>query len=132
MTMRTKDFRIGPGASSLILIVLVLCLSVLGLLTLSGARGDERLSARAANVAESAAKLNVAAEESLAALYEALKNDTALPEGMTREGDTVAWTLTDEDGRTLSCAVRVAENGRPVWTEHRLLTESGIELEDIW
>ena len=45
--MQNKNsYRIGPGAASLLLIVMVLCLTVLGILGLSSARSDFRLAQR--------------------------------------------------------------------------------------
>ena len=53
----------GPGAASLILIVVILSMSVLGMLALMSARNDRNLSRRSAEVAEAVYSLNEAAEE---------------------------------------------------------------------
>ena len=63
-----RKYRFGPGAALITLLAVVLAMSALGVLTLLSARGDEVLSERAARVAESVARLDVRAEESLAAL----------------------------------------------------------------
>ncbi len=49
--MNQREYRIGPGAASLMLLVVVLSMSVLGMLALMSARSDENLSLRSAEVA---------------------------------------------------------------------------------
>ena len=70
--MNQREYRIGPGAASLMLLVVVLSMSVLGMLALMSARSDENLSLRSAEVARQVAELNVSAERSLAELDDAL------------------------------------------------------------
>ena len=48
--MNQREYRIGPGAASLMLLVVVLSMSVLGMLALMSARSDENLSLRSAEV----------------------------------------------------------------------------------
>lgn len=150
--MNRKEYQIGPGAASLMLIVVVLGMSVLGLLSMMNARGDNRLSMRSAEVAEEAYGLSSAAECSLAALdavlvecaaqaedddgWLALVTD-ALPEGMTISGRTVRWSEQNEEGRKMLCAVELEEFGAPQrtrWTEHKLYTQlDDMEpQEDTW
>ena len=138
--MNRKDYHIGPGAASLMLIVVVMGMSVLGILAMMNARSDNRLSMRGAEVAEQTYGLSSAAERSLAALdavlltcAEQAEDDAgwlalvaeALPEGMTITDRTVAWT--EEGGeRKLACAVELNEFGeetRMRWTEHKLITQ---------
>ena len=135
----------GPGAASLILIVVILSMSVLGMLALMSARSDMNLTARSAQVIEAVYELNCAAERRLASLDDvvvALRGDGAdaeallsrlaerLPAGMTLEGRIVSWT--EEDGlRQLSCAVEVLPAngaGRLRWIEHSLTAMT----EEIW
>ena len=71
--MSQREYRIGPGAASLMLLVVVLSMCVLGVLALMGARSDEGLSLRSIQVAQEVARLNVQAERSLADLDEKLK-----------------------------------------------------------
>ena len=47
--MNQREYRIGPGAASLMLLVVVLSMSVLGMLALMSARSDENLSLRSAS-----------------------------------------------------------------------------------
>lgn len=149
--MNRKDYHIGPGAASLMLIVVVMSMSVLGILAMMNARSDNRLSMRAAEVAEQAYGLSSAAERSVAALDAVLvqcadqaEDDEgwlalvaeALPEGMTLSDHTVTWT--EEGGeRKLVCAVELNELGeetRMRWTEHRLVTQLDdmVPQEDTW
>ena len=58
----------GPGAASLILIVVLLSMSVLGMLALMNARSDSRLSRRSVQVAQAGYALNAEAEAQLAKL----------------------------------------------------------------
>ena len=146
-----RDFHIGPGAASLILIIVILSMSVLSVLALTNARSDERLTVRSANVVEAVAQLNAEAERSFADLdgtLAAVRNgaDTeeaylaaisaSLPEGMALNGNNVEWTTVDEDGRKLYCAVEVlplTSETRCTWKQHRLSSEfAEMELEDIW
>ena len=47
---RKSNVSFGPGAASLILIVVILSMSVLGMLALMNARNDDRLSSRSIDV----------------------------------------------------------------------------------
>lgn len=118
-----REYHIGPGAASLMLIAVVLAMSILALLSVMSARNDRNLSLRAAQVTQEIYALNARAERSLAELDAALKGGTALPEGMTRDGDAVYWDETTDSGRTLHCGVSVSSEGAPEWIEHRLETE---------
>ena len=149
--MNRKDYHIGPGAASLMLIVVVLGMSVLGILAMMNARSDNQLSMRSAEVAEQAYSLSSAAERSLAALDAVLFQcageaeddagwltlvESKLPEGMTMSGRTVEGI--EEGGeRNLKCAVELNEFGeetRMRWTEHRLITQLDdmVLEEDTW
>ena len=144
--MNRRKIALGPGAASIILIVVVLALCMLSMLTLVTAKNDLNLSERSAEMIESVYALNASAERRLAALdtllvqtmkthpgREACLSALAeqLPEGMALEGDTVSWTE-PLDNRWLECRVRLLpENGtrRTEWTGHRLIVE---EPEDDW
>lgn len=149
--MNRKSYQIGPGAASLMLIVVVLSMSVLGMLSMVNSRSDNRLSIRSAEVAEQAYQLSSAAEQSLANLDAVLVDCAAqaeddeswlalvaeaLPESMTLSGRTVTWT--EEGGeRQLKCAVELSEFGeetRARWTEHKLVTQLDdmVPQEDTW
>ena len=127
---------LGPGASSLILIFVVLALSVLGMLSLLTARNDLKFSERSAQVIEAVYRLNEQAEESRAQISRILaENAEALPEPYELFEDEIAWSeeiqisldtdTADENARTmtLDCAVRILpdpENTRTEWIRHDL------------
>lgn len=137
--------RVGPGAALVTLVVVVLSLSVLGMLTLMDARNDDRLSERAARVAEEIAVLEARSEESLAALDALLAQcaaqaqdeedylarvAAALPEDRMLAGRQILWREEDR-GRSLECAAEIAPLGdfpRIQWREHRLNGET----EEAW
>lgn len=139
--MNRKDYHIGPGAASLLLIVVMLSMSVLGMLAMMNARSDYRLSARSIEVTEQIYTLSTAAERSLASLDKIIadsaaeaENDTQwlqiladrLPAGMTMEDREISWTVQTTEGRSVLCAVKLADWGqtpRVHWTRHQLFTQ---------
>ena len=138
--MNRRDFQIGPGAASLLLIAVVLCMGVLGSLSLVSSRGDAKLSERSLRMTESAAQLYLEAEQKLAALDGLLaelsdaEDDEAylaaiqehLPSDAQLSERTLRWEEASEDGRRVTCAVELAPLGempRVRWTDHRLWTE---------
>ncbi len=143
---RKSRISFGPGAASLILIVVILSMSVLAMLALMNARSDIRLSERSIQVIEAACALNDQAERSLAALdavaaecaAEAAGDEEAylesvsgrLPMDAMLDGRIIAWTETD-GYRTLECAVELmplGERPRLQWNTHRLTAIT----EDTW
>ena len=139
---KKSSVSLGPGASSLILIFVVLSLSVLGMLSLMSGRNDLRLSVRSAEVVEQVYQLNDRAEATRAELGELVHRcgenagaiddvlsavKKALPEGVSLEGDTLVWQETDET-RTLDCAVIVTfDEGQAstAWLKHDLTSSIG-------
>lgn len=139
---RKSRIAFGPGAASLILIVVVLSMSVLGMLALMNARNDSRLSGRSADVARAVAELNNRSERSYAALDELLRDYAGmtlseeefraairrnLPAGMRLEEDCVSWEETDGT-RTLTCQAAISplgETPRLRWTLHQLSAVAG-------
>ena len=142
---RKSNVAIGPGAASLILIVVILSMGVLGMLALMNARNDARLSSRSTSVVVAGYELNDKAERKLAELDSAVAECAALsdgddafltavrgrlPEGMLMDGRMVTWSETD-GLRTLSCAVEVLPLGdgqRLAWRTHRMTAVT----EEIW
>ena len=127
---RRSSIRFGPGASSLILIFVVLSMSILGMLALINGRNDFQLSRRSAQVIEAVYQLNERAELRRAEL-DALVRDHAdyadlLPEGVSLEDGALCWA--EEDGlRTLDCALAV-QDGCTAWLRHDMMAET----EDDW
>lgn len=140
--MKRRNFYIGPGAASLLLVIVVVSMSVLGLLGLMSARSDEKLMQRSRDFVTAEYETSARAERSLAQLDALLANcargaagDAAylervareLPEGMELSGRTVAWTESSALGRGLRCAVELSELGaqpRFAWREHSFVAES--------
>ena len=144
---RKSNVSFGPGAASLILIVVILSMGVLGMLALMNARNDVQLSRRSIEVVAAGYDLNDRAERDVAELDAVLARCAAstfsdeaylaavrgnLPDGMLmgQEDRTVSWELSD-GLRTLSCAVEVLPQGekeRLRWRDHRLTAVT----EDVW
>ena len=119
----------GPGAASLILIVVILSMSVLGILSLMNARNDHRLITRSVEVVQAGMLLNNRAERALANLDEIAVRGS-LPAGMEMNGRTISWEESNSY-RTLACAVELlplGESERLRWHTHRLTAIT----EDIW
>ena len=143
---RKSRISFGPGAASLILIVVILSMSVLGILALMNARSDIKLSDRSVQVVEATYALNENAERRLASLdaiasrYAAISetdDDYAaamrafLPTDMAMSDRTISWEETD-GVRTLECAVTLNPKGegpRFQWVNHRLTATT---TEDAW
>ena len=134
---RKSRISFGPGAASLILIVVILSMSILGILALMNARSDSRLSRRSIEVIAAGYALAEVSERSVAnldalvvrcsdkadteeAFLEVLRQN--LPANMTLEDRQISWEETD-GFRTLECVVEVAPLGaqpRLEWRVHRL------------
>lgn len=135
-----SSISLGPGASSLILIFVVLSLAALGMLSLMTSRSDLGLAERSAQVTEAVYALNVLAEEKRAELDGILKDcaekeeealEAALPEDVEREDSLLLFTV--EDGaRMLDCALEVLPSGegpRMAWVRYNLTAETE---DDSW
>ena len=144
--MNRQKVAVGPGASSLILIAVVLTLCVLTVLTMVSARSDEAMARRSLESRQEVYSLFAAGEVSLSRLDAVLaacrqeKPDSMetylaaveekLPEGMKISDDLVSWTE-KKGNRSLECTVRILKpesDKRTQWTSHRLA--SGVEWED--
>ncbi len=135
--MNKRKVAVGPGASSLILIAVVLTLCILAVLTMISARNDDALSTRSAETATEIYTLSASAEKSLATLDALLVRcrkeagdeesyltavEENLPEGMSLEENVVSWTES-LNNRRLECKVRLLstdKEARYEWTAHRL------------
>ncbi len=145
--MNKRKIALGPGAASLILIVVVLSLCMLSMLAIISSRNDMSLASRSAEMITRVYELSDKSERRLAELdavlvkcrEEAGENQEAylaaveenLPEGMTIEEDIVSWTE-PLDNRTMNCAVKLAGPGempRAEWHNYKLKVD---EPEDDW
>ena len=141
-----RKVALGPGAASLILIVVVLSLCMMAMLTQIGARNDYNLCKRSAEMVQRVYELNAQSEKKLAELDAVLvaeqKNASGmdaylkavgekLPEGMTLEEDKITWTE-PLDNRNLQCVVQLlppGEKQRTKWISHKLVVD---EPEEEW
>lgn len=130
-----RKIALGPGAASLILIVVILSLCMLSMLMLISSRNDGSLAARGTEMITKVYDLFDKSEHRLAKLdaylmrcqQETQDMDTYLklveenlPEGFTMEGDIITWT-DPLDKRILTCSVRLlppGETERAVWVVH--------------
>ena len=145
--MNKRKVALGPGAASLILIVVVLSLCMMAMLTQISARNDYNLCARSAEMVQRVYELNEQSEQKLAELdallvkarkeagddQEAYLNmvEELLPEDMSLEEDRVTWTE-PLDNRNLECIVQLlppGEKQRTKWISHKLVVE---EPEEDW
>ena len=145
--MKHREYRIGPGAASLLLVVVVVSMSALGLLALINARGDQKLTERGVQFAQAEYEASARAERRLAELdgvlarcaqravsdeeYKRLVLE-ALPDGMKMEGNTVSWMQKVEYGRILNCAVEVKPleaQARYVWKQHMFVAPEAASFE---
>lgn len=138
--MKNKKVAFGPGAASLILIVVVLGMCMLSVLTLISARNDEKLSARGAEMIERYYNLASMSEKSLGELDSLLVQAGAdcadeteylnnirekLPERMQLNDREISWTE-ELNGSMMECAVKLAqlrETPRAEWIRHNMMTE---------
>lgn len=136
----------GPGAASIILILVILSMSVLAVLSLISSKEEMKLAERSVEVIEAVCALNTKAEETAAEIdgvvaavrgggqteeEEVLRSvGEQLPEGLQLSENTVSWTETDGK-RQLSCKLEItgsSEGDRLKWVEHRLTAIT----EDAW
>ena len=146
--MNKRKVALGPGAASLILIVVVLSLAMLAMLMQISSRNDLSLASRSAEMTARVYDLNADAERKLAYLDEVLiecrkdikTNDMQaylnmlaekLPAGYDLLDDEVTW-MDPLGNRILTCTVKILppdEKERTEWIAHKLVVE---EPEDDW
>ena len=137
---------LGPGASSLILIFVVLAMAVLGMLSLMTARNDLKFSERSSAVIESVYQLNEVAEARHAEVDRLLAGcakeasneaeymaaiEAVLPEDMEIWEGEISWSESDGT-RMLDLALQVLpleSAARSVWVRHDLMAETGDEWD---
>lgn len=146
--MERKDFHLGPGAASLILVAVVITMAVLGLLSVLNVRSDVNLTRRSTQLITAQYDASAQAEADLARLDAVLVSARAqaqddgsflsllaenLPEDMSVDGDLVSWDITVNDQSSLHCEVRVkntAAADRLTWHCHAFVSSVGdVEME---
>ena len=141
MNRKKSSITLGPGASSLILIFVVLSLTALGMLSLMTSRNDLRLAERSAQVTEAVYALNIRAEERRAELDGIVKAclengniaelEDVLPEDVLLEDGLLLFTV-DDGARMLDCALEIVPSGegqRLTWVRYDLTAETE---DDSW
>ena len=144
--MNKRKIALGPGAASLILIVVVLSLCMLAMLAQIGARNDYSLSSRSAEMITRVYELRDRSEHRMAELDAILVRSSAegqdreafltkvkenLPEDMMLDEDVVSWSE-PLDNRTMNCEVKIldpGENPRAKWVSYKLKVD---EPEEDW
>ncbi len=146
--MNKRKVALGPGAASLILIVVVLSLAMLAMLMQISSRNDVSLTSRSAEMIARVYDLNADAERKLADLDEILIGcreeigeggmeayleliAQKLPAGYDLLDDEVTW-MDPLDNRIMTCTVKILppdEKERTEWIAHKLVVE---EPEDDW
>ena len=145
--MRNR-YHIGPGAASLVMIVVILCLSVLGILTWSSARADLRLSQRENEMAAGYYRADAQAQRLLAQLDGVLvrcaasaadwqdyleRIDSAMPPEVTREGDALTYTQDAGAQRALRVQMRLAPlGGQTRYQLEAWVLEDQSQWEEEW
>ena len=141
-----RKIALGPGAASLILIVVALSLCMMSMLTIIAAKNDYSLCSRSSSMIERVFALSAQSERKMAELDQVLiacrkdhpdmesylsAVEENLPEGMSLEEDQVTWTE-PLDNRVMECIVQLndpSEETRMTWVSHKLTVN---EPEDDW
>ena len=144
--MNKRKVALGPGAASLILIVVVLSLCMLAMLAQIGSRNDYSLASRSAEMITRVYQLHDKSERKMAELDAILvrcqkettdmasylaRDEESLPSDMTLDEDIVSWQE-PLDNRTMNCEVKLLEPGqkeRAKWVTYKLKVE---EPEEDW
>ena len=128
MNRPRQEYRVGIGASSMLTIFVVLCVSTLALLALSGARGDQALTARAVNMTSGYYEASDRAQRAIAEIDSAVRDaasSAANPQefedsmanlfvdgvSLAYDGGNLSFELDAGGGRKLSVAVRPDQTG---------------------
>lgn len=117
--------RTGVGASSILLIIVVVCLTLFGVLAFVSARNDAALTTRTAAAAQAYYEADAAAQRALSAVDAwLLSGGAGEPEGVTliREGDTASFSISSSDGHALQVTLSLA-GGRCAVTGYRYLPD---------
>ena len=143
---KKSSIRLGPGASSLILIFIVLSMMLLGMLSLMMGRNDLKLSERSAEVIQAVYELNAEAEQIRSEIdnilvtcrKDATDNEaylTGVEEALSGtdyewEDGVVSFYVSD-DYREIDCALKVLPLESPereTWVRYDLMAKT----EDLW
>lgn len=138
--MNKTGYRIGPGAASILLVIVVVSMSILGILALSESKSEVRLSEKNALFVEEKSRLEAEAVQTLALLdaillkarenadtneayFEYIYNE--IPGCVSVEDDCLSWTQGSIHNRTLYLKIKVLpieSSVRYEWLQHRLVS----------
>ena len=138
--MNKTGYRIGPGAASILLVIVVVSMSILGILALSESKSEVRLSEKNALFVEDKSRLEAEAVQTLALLdaillkarenagtneayFEYIYNE--IPGSVSAEDDCLSWTQGSIHNRTLYLKIKVLpieSSVRYEWLQHRLVS----------
>ena len=131
--MKRPASRSGVGASSILLIIVVLCLTSFSVLTLLSAKVDLSLTQRTVETVSAYYQLDGAAQRRISEIDAALLagGDPSGWADVTIEADQpqlISFTVSGTDGRALSVTLRLTgatEGPRYVITAYRLVNTEG-------
>ena len=135
--MKKYPSRMGVGASSILLILVVLSLTLFSVLSLLQARADAALTEKTALSVSAFYDADARAQQMLAQLDGAIAvgQDPTAIDGVTRTGENeYAFTIGSFDGHTLDVVVQV-ENGRANVTRYRYESAQewvGENADTVW
>ena len=135
--MKQYPSRVGVGASSILLIVVVLSLTLFAVLSLVQARADAALTDRTALSASAFYDADARAQQMLALIDDALATDKspATIEGVSLDGaGNVSFSIGSFDGHALNVAADTA-GGRCKVTSYRYVSTTewiGQSEETLW
>ena len=135
--MKQYPSRVGVGASSILLIVVVLSLTLFAVLSLVQARADAALTDRTALSASAFYDADARAQQMLALIDDALAADKspATIEGITQDSaGTISFSIGSFDGHALN-VVADTSGGRCSVTSYRYVSTAewiGQSAETLW
>lgn len=135
--MKRYPSRMGVGASSILLILVVVSLTLFAVLSLVQARGDAALTDKTARSVSAYYDADARAQQILANIDGVLQSggDIASVEGVTADAEgEYAFSVAASDGHTLSVSLRV-DNGGYTITDYRYTSNaawSGGSENKLW
>ena len=91
----------GVGAASILMIVVMLCMTLFSALSLLTAKNDAKLSDKTIEYSQDYYAADAKAQLMLADISDALLNDAPLPGGVEREGDSLSFSVNVNDSSAI-------------------------------
>lgn len=119
--MNEQGYRMGIGASSVLLIFVVLCLTTLGVLSYASARASQALTDRRQTQVEAYFEASAAAQRAIAEIDAALKAGGEVPvpadiADFTAEDGTILFTVAAGETHQLEVLLRVGDGSGARYT----------------